>query len=383
MLKYSIARLLHTASLPSLRFTSRSFSSSLRWSTSPAAAATMFDSSARLAALRAEMQAHNLNAYIVDSGDAHSNEYTAECDDRRAWISGFTGSAGTAIVLAGSNDAAEPSKAFLWTDGRYHQVRPREQRTACRRSKGAALGPVLRADDPSSLALVQQAAQQINEQWTLMKHGVPDVPAWTEWLTKPSHSSTLLPSGSRIGLDPSLITVADYTKLAPALETAKVELVPIRENLIDLAWDKVEPGTRPARPKNEVLRLEDKFAGESAVKKLERVRDEMQKKEVFGGDKKAEVVGGAAEKRCWGTVLTQLDEIACTCPRLSLSNSLFQTDRSLCADARDSLAQFLPPEPIRRGSEPARFRHPLQPRFLLVARPPDRFGLQADLVHRP
>lgn len=236
----------------------------------------MFDSSARLAALRAEMQAHNLNAYIVDSGDAHSNEYTAECDDRRAWISGFTGSAGTAIVLAGSNDAAEPSKAFLWTDGRYHQ----------------------------------QAAQQINEQWTLMKHGVPDVPAWTEWLTKPSHSSTLLPSGSRIGLDPSLITVADYTKLAPALETAKVELVPIRENLIDLAWDKVEPGTRPARPKNEVLRLEDKFAGESAVKKLERVRDEMQKKEVFGGDKKAEVVGGAAEKRCWGTVLTQLDEIA-------------------------------------------------------------------------
>lgn len=150
-----------------------------------------------------------------------------------------------------------------------------------------------------------------------MKHGVPDVPAWTEWLTNPSHSSTLLPSGSRVGLDPSLITVADYTKLAPALETAKVELVPIRENLIDLAWDKVEPGTRPARPKNEVFRLEDKFAGESAVKKLERIRDEMQKKEVFGGDKKAEVVGGAAEKRCWGTVLTQLDEIACTCTRYS------------------------------------------------------------------
>lgn len=129
MLKHGIARLLHTATRPSLRFNARSFSSSLRRSTSPAAAATMFDSSARLAALRAEMQAHNLNAYIVDSGDAHSNEYTAECDDRRAWISGFTGSAGTAIVLAGSNDAAtvESSKAFLWTDGRYHQVRPHEQ----------------------------------------------------------------------------------------------------------------------------------------------------------------------------------------------------------------------------------------------------------------
>lgn len=127
MLKHSVVKLLYTAKRPSLRFRSRSFSSSLRRSTSPAAA-TMFDSSARLAALRAEMQAHNLNAYIVDSGDAHSNEYTAECDDRRAWISGFTGSAGTAIVLAGSNDAAAgSSKAFLWTDGRYHQVRSREQ----------------------------------------------------------------------------------------------------------------------------------------------------------------------------------------------------------------------------------------------------------------
>ncbi|GAA5865202.1 hypothetical protein JCM3774_002169 [Rhodotorula dairenensis] len=235
----------------------------------------MFDSSARLLALRTEMQAHKLNAYIIDSGDAHSNEYTAECDDRRAWISGFTGSAGTAVVLADAEGAAEASKAFLWTDGRYHQ----------------------------------QAAQQINDQWTLMKHGVPDVPSWTEWLTNPSHSSAFLPSGSRIGLDPSLITVADYTKLAPALEQAKVELVPIRENLVDRAWDHVEPGTRPARPRNEVSRLADDFAGEKARKKLERVRAELQKKEAFGGDKKAEVVGGA-EKRCWGLVLTQLDEIA-------------------------------------------------------------------------
>lgn len=81
----------------------------------------MFDSSQRLAALRSEMQRHNLQAYIIDSGDAHSNEYTAECDDRRAWISGFTGSAGTAIVLAPGQ--SDDGKAFLWTDGRYHQVR--------------------------------------------------------------------------------------------------------------------------------------------------------------------------------------------------------------------------------------------------------------------
>ncbi|POY74768.1 hypothetical protein BMF94_2244 [Rhodotorula taiwanensis] len=244
-----------------------------RSSSSPSDAA-MFDSSKRLAALRSEMQRHNLQAYIIDSGDAHSNEYTAECDDRRAWISGFTGSAGTAIVLAPGQ--SDDGKAFLWTDGRYHQ----------------------------------QASKQLNEQWSLMKHGVPDVPSWTEWLTTPSHSASFLPAGSRIGLDPALITVADYTKLAPPLETAKVELVPIRENLVDLAWDAAEPGTKPARPRNEVFRLEDKYAGQSAKDKIAKVREELQKKDVFGGDKKAEAVGGEEEKRCWGLVLTQLDEIA-------------------------------------------------------------------------
>lgn len=125
MLRYCTATQLYPAArstfprLPALSLAS--FSSS---AASPrATTAAMFDSSSRLAALRAEMQAHKLNAYIVDSGDAHSNEYTAECDDRRAWISGFTGSAGTAIVLADAEGAAEACKAFLWTDGRYHQVR--------------------------------------------------------------------------------------------------------------------------------------------------------------------------------------------------------------------------------------------------------------------
>lgn len=235
----------------------------------------------------------------------------------------------------------------------------------------------------------QQAAQQLNDQWTLMKHGVPDVPSWTEWLSNPTHSSAFLPSGSRVGLDPSLITVADYTKLAPALEQARVELVPIRENLVDRAWDEVEPGTRPARPRNPVFRLEDDFAGESAKKKLERVRAELQKKEVFGGDKKAEVVGGAAAKRCWGLVLTQLDEIACesrVCPLTSRA-IVGKVCRTGLADPSHSFADLRCSSPTMfdcaRDLEPPRVRHPLQPRLFRLARPPDRLCVEAHLVHRP
>ncbi|BGP42998.1 hypothetical protein JCM10449v2_007013 [Rhodotorula kratochvilovae] len=230
-----------------------------------------FDSSARLEGIRNELHKHNLNAYIVESaGDAHSNEYLAESDERRAWISGFTGSAGTVIVFR--------DQAMLWTDGRYHQ----------------------------------QASQQLSSDWTLMKHGVPAVPSWTEWLTTPSHSSTLLPRGARIGLDPALVTIADYSALAPALQSAGVELVPVRENLVDVVWEAEERAAsagergKPARPCEEVFVLEEKFAGESARSKIERVRKELEKQEVFGGDAKAK----SGDKRCWGLVISQLDEIA-------------------------------------------------------------------------
>ena len=70
-----------------------------------------------LSSIRALMQNKKyvstpLDAYIVPTADAHNSEYVADCDKRRQYISGFTGSAGTAVVTA--------SKAALWTDGRYH-----------------------------------------------------------------------------------------------------------------------------------------------------------------------------------------------------------------------------------------------------------------------
>jgi len=93
-------------------------------------------------------------AYIVPSCDAHNSEYLAECDERRAFITGFNGSAGTAIVTS--------KDALLWTDGRYFL----------------------------------QASQQMDDNWTLMKEGQPETLSRGDWLAKN------LESGSTVGVDP-------------------------------------------------------------------------------------------------------------------------------------------------------------------------------------
>jgi Xaa-Pro aminopeptidase len=85
-----------------------------------------------------------LDAYIVPYNDEHQSEYLADCDQRIKFISGFSGSNATVIVTA---DAA-----FLWTDGRYFL----------------------------------QAESQLDENWTLMKDGLPGVQKPDEWLLKVS-----------------------------------------------------------------------------------------------------------------------------------------------------------------------------------------------------
>ena len=88
----------------------------------------------RLRALFASASPKGLAAYIIPSSDAHQSEYVAQCDERRAFISGFDGSAGTAVVT--------PTRALLWTDGRYFL----------------------------------QASKQLSADWTLMKAGLKDTP---------------------------------------------------------------------------------------------------------------------------------------------------------------------------------------------------------------
>lgn len=100
----------------------------------------------------------SLAAYIVPSDDAHQSEYICEHDERRAYVSGFDGSAGTAVVTM--------DKALLWTDGRYYQ----------------------------------QALKQLDSNWSLMKDGLPTTPSVGCWLAKN------IPKGSAVGVDPKLFS---------------------------------------------------------------------------------------------------------------------------------------------------------------------------------
>jgi len=149
-----------------------------------------------------------LDAYIIPTGDAHQSEYVAECDDRRAFLSGFTGSAGTAIVTT--------QLAALWTDGRYYL----------------------------------QASQQLSPDWELMKDGLPDTPTRSKWLNK------VLPVGGKVGCDPTLLSYDQWNKLVKELRSDGHELVDVDKNLIDLVWDE-----RPSKPTSQLMLLTEKEAG--------------------------------------------------------------------------------------------------------------------------
>ncbi|XP_030841519.1 xaa-Pro aminopeptidase 1-like [Strongylocentrotus purpuratus] len=181
-----------------------------------------------------------IQAYIIPSCDSHQNEYIAECDCRRPFITGFTGSSGTAIVTE--------MKAAMWTDGRYFL----------------------------------QAAKQMDQNWTLMKMGMPKTPTQEEWLTE------VLPAGSKVGVDPFLFRWESWKTFSSTLEGAGHSLVPIQSNLVDLVWD----ADRPLPPQAQVKVHSLHFTGQSSAEKVAQIRRKM------------------AKVRVQNLILTALDEIA-------------------------------------------------------------------------
>ncbi|KAJ2509801.1 hypothetical protein GGI11_005732 [Coemansia sp. RSA 2049] len=174
---------------------------------------------------------YNISAYVVPSEDAHQSEYVAACDMRRAFISGFDGSAGCAVITA--------DKAAMFTDGRYFL----------------------------------QARAQMDDNWVLMKRGVPGVPSWQEYLEKN------LPAGSRVGIDPTLLSASEGEKIRQALNSRDGgDLVGIEQNLVDIVWG----DSRPKRPRDQVFILDTKFTGEAYRDKITRVRESLETAEAAG-----------------------------------------------------------------------------------------------------
>ncbi len=136
----------------------------------------------KLSAVRDLLANERIDAFIVGSGDPHQSEYVAESDMRRQFISDFTGSAGTALILQG--------QALLWTDGRYFL----------------------------------QATAQLSDEWTLMKSGEPGVLEVNPWL------EANLVSGQTVGMDAFLMSALEAKRLTDAL-AAKVHDVDTIRNL--------------------------------------------------------------------------------------------------------------------------------------------------------
>jgi Xaa-Pro aminopeptidase len=172
----------------------------------------------RLAALREQLKAEKLDGFVVPLTDEHMSEYVGSYAQRLAWLTGFQGSAGSAVVL--------PEQAAIFVDGRY----------------------------------TLQVRQQVSPtEWSYQS--VPETSA-TQWLEE--HA----PEGARIGYDPWLHTRDWVKKAKQALASRGAELVPVTRNPIDEIWT-----DRPEASKAHLVVQPDQYAGKSAAEKRTEIGD--------------------------------------------------------------------------------------------------------------
>ena len=215
----------------------------------------------RVETLRKYLLRNGLSAFIFPSTDPHQGEYVPEHWQTRQWISGFDGSAGTAVVTL--------SDAALWTDSRY---------------------------------FIAASEQLEGTPFQLMKDGLPETPSIEEWLIESIHNSQFIihnESGEgmvngqwsmvneqTVGVDGELFTSAEIEELRSAFGKAGILLRTDLDPAEELWTD------RPPIPKNKVEIQPLEFAGESAESKIERIRQALR------------------EQKAEGLVISQLDEIA-------------------------------------------------------------------------
>ncbi|MCL2822673.1 MAG: aminopeptidase P family protein [Polyangiaceae bacterium] len=196
----------------------------------------------KITALRRVMREHEIDAYLVPTTDAHHNEYVPACWQRRAWVSGFTGSAGELLVTR--------NQAVLWTDGRYFL----------------------------------QAEQQLEGSGIqLFKEGEPGVRGVEE------HLRHTMKNGSKVGVDPRVISMDKAEKLKTELAEAGATLTFIERNLVDEIWDDA-----PDMPTGPIEYLPRQRSGVTTKDKLVMIR------------------AALAERNADALIITELDAIAWT-----------------------------------------------------------------------
>ena len=164
---------------------------------------------------------YKLDAYIIPATDAHNSEYVAECDKRRQYISNFTGSAGTAIIVNVPNVLNR-----LFTDSRY---------------------------------TIQAGMQLDASEWTYTI-----VNTQLQWI------NATVPKHSFVGIDPTLMPASTFRTWAASLALNNITLVGVQQNLVDLVWT-----NRPPAPATRIMQLAIQQTGEEMSSKLQRIRSAM------------------------------------------------------------------------------------------------------------
>ena len=179
----------------------------------------------KLAALRAEMEARQLSAFIVPSTDPHSGEYVPEHWESRKWISGFTGSAGTAVITL--------TDAGLWTDSRY---------------------------------FIQAEEQLAGTGIRLFKDRLPETPSISEWL------GSVLKEGEKVGIDGWVNSHQEALALKNEFKAKGLILETMTEDIFDTLWK-----DRPSLPQSPIFILDETRTGASCSEKITRIQEAIAK----------------------------------------------------------------------------------------------------------
>lgn len=214
--------------------------------------------------LRKVMQREGIDAWISPSSDAHQSEYPTEYDKCRRFLSGFTGSAGTLLVMK--------EEAYLWTDGRY---------------------------------FLQAGNELEGSGITLMKMGEPGVPNLDELLEEKMKKDEVL------GFNGSLLSFSEGKVIANKVVKNGVKLA-IGKEITDEVWT-----DRPERPHTKVFILEEKYAGKSAAKKISEVRERMKGRDLL--------IVSSLSDIAW---LTNLRAFDIKCNPLFLSYFILESDKA-------------------------------------------------------